>query len=124
MCVQRSKCRHAKFPKVAPVFSFQIGNFGFSVRGFLGFTIGWSIQTLLHTLSVSERYYRTRHFQCCRDRRNRFCKRFTNRFWAGCGGIHEFTYFLYNGFILDIGDLVFSPGLLSVLKPPVYSLLL
>ena len=48
-----------------------------------------------------------------------FLKPFLKPFLAGCGGIHGFTYFLYNGFIWDIGNLVFSPGLLSVLKPPI-----
>ena len=57
----------------------------------------------------------------------RFCKRFSNRFckhfWAECGGIHGFAYFLYSGFIWDIGNLVFSPNLLSALKPSIYYLL-
>ena len=37
--------------------------------------------------------------------------------------VHGFTYFLYNGFIWDMGHLVSSPNLLGVLKPPVYELL-
>ena len=34
--------------------------------------------------------------------------------------IHGFTYFLWSGFIWDIGNLVFSPNLLSALETSIY----